>query len=143
MSISRGCYISCGVEIISYQLPPLHYFIYFISHFADKCTVRPCKHEHLTIHSLLKSFPSLPNPLISSQPPHTLLPYIPPSTQTHTHTPPPHPSTSSPHTEAVKALTGRPSGTFILRPHDAKEEEFLCFLSFVGVELEVGEVQDL
>lgn len=45
--------------------------------------------------------------------------------------------------EAVKALTGRPTGTFILRPHDAKEEEFLCFLSFVGTELEVGGVHAL
>ena len=40
--------------------------------------------------------------------------------------------------EAVKVLLGRPKGTFLIRPHDAKEEEFLCFLSFVGMENEVS-----
>lgn len=42
--------------------------------------------------------------------------------------------------DAIAALTGRPLGTFIIRPHEVKDETFLCFLSFVGTAQEVSGV---
>ena len=40
--------------------------------------------------------------------------------------------------DAIIALTGRPLGTFIIRPHEVKDETYLCFLSFVGTAQEVS-----